>query len=214
MAMGVLVAGFDFSPVDEDEFNDWYDTEHMPERLAVPGFGNCERWLGAENPKISIATYDLDTLAVLESEPYRKIGGQNLSPWSKRMTSRSKRVCRFEAEQLPPGRRAAPRGAGGMLLFAMNAAPEAEQDFNAWYDEEHIPALAAVPGCLSARRFRIVRAVSEGNQRYLAVYHLEGPEVCSSKAWKEAVDTPWTARMRPHFRDPLRLVLRRYERKS
>ncbi len=211
-AMGLLVAGFDYSAVNEDEFNDWYDTEHVPERQRVPGFVNCERWVGAENPKISLATYDLDALAVLESAAYRKIAGKNLSPWSKRVTGKSKRICRFEAEQLAPGDRAAPQGAGGLLLNAMNVVPEAEQDFNAWYDEEHIPALAAVPGCLAARRFRIARAASEGNQRYAAIYHLSGPEVCSSTRWKEAVDTEWTRKVRPNFRNQLRLVLRRYER--
>ena len=102
MAMGLLVAGFDFSPVHADEFNDWYDTEHIPEREAVPGFGRIERWLGADNPRISIATYDLDTPAVLRSEAYRKIAGENLSPWSKRLTAKATRVCRFEAEQRPP----------------------------------------------------------------------------------------------------------------
>ena len=94
MAMGLLVAGFDFSPVHEDEFNDWYDTEHIPEREAVPGFGRIERWLGADNPKISIATYDLDTPAVLSSAAYRKIAGENLSPWSKRLTGKSKPATR------------------------------------------------------------------------------------------------------------------------
>jgi hypothetical protein len=39
--MGLLVAGFDSSPVNPDEFNDWYDTEHVPERRRVPGFVNC-----------------------------------------------------------------------------------------------------------------------------------------------------------------------------
>ena len=65
---GLLVAGFDSSPVKEDEFNDWYDTEHVPERRAVPGFINCERWVAADNPRISIATYDLETIDVLKSE--------------------------------------------------------------------------------------------------------------------------------------------------
>ena len=32
MAKGVLIAAMDFSNVAEDEFNDWYDTEHIPER--------------------------------------------------------------------------------------------------------------------------------------------------------------------------------------
>src|SRR3982750_551781 len=120
--MGLLVAGFDYSPVHEDEFNDWYDTEHIPERQRVAGFINCERWIGAENPKIAIASYDLQTLDVLKSEAYRAIAGENLSPWSKRLTSRTKRVCRFEAEQSHPGKQAAPARAGGLMMYAMNVA--------------------------------------------------------------------------------------------
>lgn len=211
--MGLLVAGFDYSPVAEDEFNDWYDTEHIPERARTPGFINCERWLGVEDPKISIATYDLASLAVLQTPAYRAIAGANLSPWSKRVTASCRRICRFEAEQTLPGNQAAPAtGAAAMLLFAMNPLPEAEADFNAWYDQEHVPALAAVPGCLAARRFRIHNAVSEGNHRYLALYHLIAPDVCSSGAWKKAVETPWTHRIRPQTRDRLRIVLRRYHR--
>lgn len=210
--MGLLVAGFDYSLFDEDEFNAWYDTEHVPERRGTPGFINCERWVGAENPKISIATYDLESLDVLKRDAYRRIGGENLSPWSKRVLGRVKRICRFEAEQTSPGNASAPQGAGGLLMFAMNVIPEAEADFNAWYDEEHVPRLAQVPGCLAARRFRITSAVSEGQHRYLALYHLESADVCSSKAWEEAAVTPWTLRIRPQTRDRLRIPLRRYVR--
>ena len=28
--MGLLVAGFNYATVSEEEFNDWYDTEHIP----------------------------------------------------------------------------------------------------------------------------------------------------------------------------------------
>lgn len=210
--MGLLIAGFDASPVAEDEFDDWYDTEHIPERRRIPGFVNCERWLGVENPRLSIATYDLTSLEVLRTQSYRSIAGANLSPWSKRITGKATRVCRFEAEQLAPGNRAAPAGAGGLLLVAMNAAAEAESEFNAWYDEEHVPRLSKVPGCLSARRFRITEALSDGKQRYLALYHLTSADVCASKAWQEAAVTDWTVKMRPHFRDMLRIPLRRYVR--
>jgi hypothetical protein len=95
-----------------------------------------------------------------------------------------------------------------MLLFAMNVAPEAETEFNAWYDTEHMPRLAAVPGCLSARRFRS----REGAHRYIALYHLASPEIPASKAWEEAAVTPWTLKIRPFTRDRLRLVLRKYRR--
>jgi hypothetical protein len=46
MGRGLLVAAFDFSTAHADEFHDWYDLEHIPERMAVAGFGACERWIG------------------------------------------------------------------------------------------------------------------------------------------------------------------------
>ena len=103
MAKGVLIAAMDFSNVAEDEFNDWYDTEHIPERQRVPGFLSCQRWIGAENAEHSVATYDLEGLAVLQGSAYRAIGGENLSPWSKRVTARVERLLRHEGEQILPG---------------------------------------------------------------------------------------------------------------
>ena len=206
---GLLVAGFNYSNTAEDEFNDWYDAEHVPERERTRGFINAQRWLGAGDPKISIATYDLENLDVLQSPAYRAIGGANLSPWSKRMTGKCERICRFEAEQTLPGRQAGPADAGGMMMFAMNVPAEVEAEYNAWYKDEHMPALLTVPGCLSARRFKM----AGGTHRYVALYHLTSPAVQATDAWKKAVATPWTAKVRPHFRDQLRLVLRRYVRK-
>ena len=45
MAKGVLVAAFEYANVAEDEFNDWYDLEHIPERQRVSGFLSCQRWI-------------------------------------------------------------------------------------------------------------------------------------------------------------------------
>jgi hypothetical protein len=115
---------------------------------------------------------------------------------------------RFEGDQIVPGDQLPPAGAGGLLLNAMNIAPELEGEFNDWYDKEHIPALAAVPGVLAARRFR----GTSGNRRYVALYHLATPDVVESAEWKQARQSDWTSRLQPHFRDHLRLVLRRYVR--
>ena len=211
MAKGLLIAAFDFSTAYADEFHDWYDLEHIPERQAVPGFGACERWIGDEEPGFAVATYDLDGIEVLRSGAYRTIAYDNLSVWSKRVTGTCQRLLRFEGSQVTPGEQAAPEGAGGLLLNAMNVAPEAEDDFNAWYDEEHLPALAAVPGTLAARRYRSGED-GEGTHRYVAIYHLQSPEVAGSASWKAAVDTPWGGRLRPHFRDRIRILNRRYVR--
>ena len=148
MAQGQLIAAFDFSNVAADEFNDWYDLEHIPERQRVPGFRSLERWIGADNPRQSVAIYDLDTIAVLQSPAYRAIGGENLSPWSKRVTAKCQRLLRFEGEQILPGDALAPANAGGLLLVGMTPAPQFETEFNAWYDTEHVPALSRVPGVL------------------------------------------------------------------
>ncbi len=211
MAKGLLIASFDFSNAHADEFHDWYDLEHLPERQALPGFGACERWIGDAEPAYAVATYDLDNIDVLRGDAYKAIAYDNLSVWSKRVTGMCARLLRFEGTQINPADAAAPKGAGGLLLNAMNVAPEAEDDFNAWYDEEHLPALAEVPGTLAARRYRS-GAEGEGVRRYVAIYHLESPDVTRSEAWKTAVDTPWSARIRPHFRDHLRILTGRYIR--
>jgi len=208
MAKGTLIAAMRIAQVAEDEFHDWYDTEHLPERQRVPGFLLCERWLGADDPRVSVAIYDLEGVAVLQGAAYRAIGGENLSPWSKRVTARVDRLMRFEGDQILPGDQLPPPSAGGLLLNAMNIAPELEAEFNEWYDKEHIPALAAVPGVLCARRFR----GTSGNRKYVALYHLAEPGVVESAEWKTARQSDWTSRLQPHFRDHLRLVLRRYRR--
>ena len=208
MAKGTLIAAMKIRGIAEDEFHDWYDLEHLPERRRVPGFLACERWMGVEEPTLSVATYDLEDVAVLKGPAYRAIGGENLSPWSKRITARVERVMRFEGDQILPGDEVAPPRAGGLLLNAMNIPPEIEADFNAWYDKEHIPALSAVPGVLSARRFR----ATNGGPKYVALYHLATPAVLDSAEWKTARESDWSSRIVPHFRDRLRLVCRRYVR--
>ena len=162
MAKGTLIAAMNVGRAAEDEFQDWYDTEHLPERQRVPGFLLCERWIGAADRRVSVATYDLETVGVLQTPAYQAIGGENLSPWSRRVTGLVDRLMRFEGEQILPGDQLPPGNAGGLLLNAMNIAPEREAEFNDWYDKEHIPALAAVPGVLCARRFR----GTSGNRRF------------------------------------------------
>jgi hypothetical protein len=208
MAKGILLAAMDFSAAPQDEFHDWYDLEHIPERLRIPGFLNGERWIGASDPQVSVATYDLDHVGVLKSPPYLAIARENSSPWTKRTARFRKSLMRYEGEQLFPGDVTAPAEAAALLVVAMNIAPEHEHDFNEWYNTEHIPALAAVPGTLSARRYRGTGAT----QRYVALYHFASPGVAGSPEWRKAADTPWTQRLRPHFRDLVRFDCRRYRR--
>src|SRR5258708_772216 len=105
MAKGILIAAMNIGGAAEDEFHDWYDTEHLPERQRVPGFLLCQRWIGTQDPKISVATYDLDAGGILQSPGYRAIGGDKLSPVSKAGRLAAPRAKRKQAEKkaLAPG---------------------------------------------------------------------------------------------------------------
>jgi len=85
-------------------------------------------------------------------------------------------------------------GGDGAALLCNFAAPqpEADEEFNDWYDTEHLPRLAAVPGVLTAQRFM----AECGSPPYLALYGLADPAVAQSSAWREAAATPWTARIK------------------
>ncbi|MFZ1908245.1 MAG: hypothetical protein WAU52_04100 [Burkholderiales bacterium] len=54
----------------------------------------------------------------------------------------------------------------GLLAVWNDIAAEDEAEFNAWYDDEHIPERLGIPGILSARRVRgliIVQRSAEGS---------------------------------------------------
>ena len=209
MSLALLGGGFDYSAAAQDEFDDWYDTEHIPERLRIDGFLNGVRWIGASNPKISLAIYDLESLDVLGKPEYRAVSPEHFSPWATRLlVGKCKRLCRFNCIQLSPGDAVAPDAAQGLLVAATNVAPEAEAEFNDWYETEHLPRLAAVPGVLLARRFTSPGA----GHKYVATYHLASSEVCDSPAWKAASASPWKDKMLAQTSNRLRLVLRRYVR--
>jgi hypothetical protein len=142
-AYGLLVRGFNYTNVVEDEFNDWYDTEHIPERECTSGFVKAQRWLGIADPKISVALYDLESIDVLQSPGYKAISGVNLSPWSRRITSRAKAICHYQAEQTLPGRQAGIDEAEGLMMLAMNVPEDVEAKYNEWYNEEHTGGLGS-----------------------------------------------------------------------
>jgi hypothetical protein len=43
--------------------------------------------------------------------------------------------------------------ATGVLLICIDAPPEHEREFNAWYDLDHMPEVIALPGVISAQRY-------------------------------------------------------------
>src|SRR5262249_15192194 len=109
------------------EFNDWYDVEHVPERLAVPGFINARRFVCIEGFPRYLALYDLEAVDVLHSPAYQAIAGTRYSAWTPRTQEFVRGLMRVEGTQVHPGRAAF--GAGGsaarILVWQFRDVPEA-----------------------------------------------------------------------------------------
>ena len=88
----------------------------------------------------------------------------------------------------------------------MDVAPEAEDDFNRWYVEQHFPERLGVPGILRGRRYLAVR----GGPKYFILYETEGTEVLRSPAYLARLNNPtdWTRRVLPNMRNVIRNAYR------
>lgn len=83
MSLGVLVVWTDVVEEHEAEFNAWYSEQHLPERLAIPGFCTVRRYAGVGSPKY-LTYYETETAAVLASTPYTDRLA-NPSDWTRRV---------------------------------------------------------------------------------------------------------------------------------
>lgn len=83
--------------------------------------------------------------------------------------------------------------------------PAKEDDFNAWYDQEHLPGLASVPGTVRAVRYASMWA----SPRYYACYDLVSADSLGNPAWLAVRNTSWSSRIRPVFRNTRRTMFRR-----
>ena len=57
-------------------------------------------------------------------------------------------------------------------IVATQCQPEAEEKFNRWYNEVHIPLLLKFKGLKEVTRYRIIKEAEE-SPRYLAIYQFE-----------------------------------------
>jgi hypothetical protein len=102
MPKGCLLVMMQPSPDFESEFNDWYDTDHVPERLAIPGFLAAKRYECIEGWPRYLAIYDLANPEVLTTPEYLAMAEGAYTNWTRRVLPRV-RVLRHPLVQSHPG---------------------------------------------------------------------------------------------------------------
>jgi hypothetical protein len=71
----------------------------------------------------------------------------------------------------------------GILAVQTEAKPGQEAEFNAWYNDVHVPEILSTPGFETCRRYRILRSpmAPAGHEeewaKYLAIYEISGSDL-------------------------------------
>jgi hypothetical protein len=164
----------------DEEFNAWYDTQHLPQLLALPGVLGAARYVAVKGGPKYLAAYELENLDAVLGPAW---ADRPIPPWDNRMSPRviGKNFTRILGEQIFPSTvENADRGMPPALQIGRMSVPDnIDAEWNAWYNDEYIPGYLKVPGVISSRRYRVV----EGNARYTTVYEFESTEVPETAEW-------------------------------
>jgi hypothetical protein len=151
----------------EEEFNDWYDTEHVPERAGLPGFETARRFVCIEGWPRYLALYDLAAVGALHTPEYLAVGGDRSSPWTKRVTGRVRGLCRMEATQVFPGQAitGAQGAAARLCVLRFHGAPASAET-------ALVKGLREAFGGRDLAQLRVFRSSEGGADAYLAIAEL------------------------------------------
>lgn len=147
---GLLLVTMEPPPAIEEEFNDWYDSEHVPERAAIAGFETARRFICVSGWPRYLAAYDLRDVGVLEEAAYKAASGDRFSPWSKRVLNKVRGQYRLVGDQIYPGTAVTGQFARMLMMRLRNVAASAETGVVAAVRE----AFEGRPGTLQVRVFR------------------------------------------------------------
>jgi heme-degrading monooxygenase HmoA len=200
---GLLMVYSDVPAEKDAAFNRWYNEEHIPERLSIPGVLNAARYEAVAGGPKYLACYELATPDAWYSDVWQK-WLNNPTEWSKRMapsviaTSYIRNLYRrIYPSDVPPD--TAQADMAPVLLVGRMSVPEGLDDtFNAAYNNERLPLCLSIPGYIRARRFEAVM----GSPKYSTVHEMASLTVWQSREWddwRNAVTPIWNRDIRPHM---------------
>jgi hypothetical protein len=199
-AQALITVWLNVEPAHDEEFNDWYNLEHLRQVAALPGFARARRYRVDDAPLKYLAWYDTADETVEAAADFQRIVN-NPTPWSRRM----RRLYgdnreRMNFRLMRDVGRVPDTDTPWLYIVHTDIPDDIVDEYNEWYDKEHLPRLVTVPGVIRARRY----TATSGNPRYLTAYELTDPDAFESPEGLLARKTPWTAKMRSLFHNTRR----------
>jgi hypothetical protein len=142
MGSAAMILSFDVAPDAIGEHDDWHTHEHLPERLAIPGFLRGTRWIALEGSPRYFVLYEVEALATLTSAAYLERLNQP-SPWTTKMMPHYRGMTRGLCAVT------ASFGAGvghSALLIRFKPAKENSQPLRGWLTTTALPPLPSRSG--------------------------------------------------------------------
>lgn len=169
----------------EGEFNDWYETEHIPVRLALPGFARAVRYRERDAVRKYLAVYEIDDLEVLKTPAYQALK-TTPSARTNLMLKRVQGFTRYTCTLVFDSGATAARGEY-LLADAHALRPGQAAPFDHWYEKEHIAALLRSPDWLRVRRYKVFSA-DGGPWTDIALHELRKAPAAGDAAGRRARD--------------------------
>lgn len=198
------------SKVTEAEYNDWYDNEHIPLRLAVPAFQSWTRLVQADGEKpVWSAIYDIESFEATQEGAYSRLAltrSERETDLLNRIGVMDRRVYELYQGHLahPPSALYNENTPAPFLIFmSMDVKESGLEELDKWYAEEHIPLLAKVPGWIRSRRFVLkdsgIRGLDVPEEKvppkYLTIHEYASAPDFGGKEFQAAVNTPWRTKV-------------------
>ena len=111
--IGMVVIWNDIKEEMRDEFVQWHSTEHLPERVSIPGFISGQRWYGERASPQYLTTYVTQNTGVLTSDAYiQRLNDP--TPWTLKTVAAFRHTCRAAGEVM--WEYGSKKGYGGHIL--------------------------------------------------------------------------------------------------
>jgi hypothetical protein len=187
----------DVEPAKDDEFNRWYDTEHNPVLLEVPGV--VANWRGQcldDQGQKYFFLYIHKNLDVQHSAPYQQASA---TKWAREVRPYLKNFDPRNYQIILPGSRPTTLEKGNVIQTQVtDVVLEKEEEFNTWYDHEFIPTMLKIPGIITVWR---AICLAEKGPKYLTVVFQKSVTARQSKAYKKALHTSGLENLRPYMKN-------------
>jgi len=186
----------------EVAFNEWYNDEHVPELLRVPGFLTGRRYRAIMGKPKYLAVYELAGIDALIHPLFLQArpAHPRSTALTKKMWAHTRNLRRGVYERLlaSPTTDKDDAFARFSYLLGLHLDPRFDREFRDWAAGEHLPNVSRLPDIVRTRCFSLHPDSTDQKDepgRYVLFYDLTNPDACRGPEWNSWQQTPAASRL-------------------